>query len=89
VRAKNTYHRGLPCGYLCEEVQIPATKNKGSVLLSVHTHQMMHFNLAANKLLGYSFSKEVAVELVTGHQAQNLRDAKEASSRYQLKPVEW
>ena len=43
----------------------------------MHSCQLLQFELAANTLVGDSFSKETEVELATGQQAEPPRDARD------------
>ena len=56
---------------------------KGGIPAADHSRQLMQLALAANKLVGDSFSKEVEAQLATGQQAEEPR---EAQSRKRPRP---
>ena len=62
----------LEAKYHILQQQIP-----GKVPVAVHSRHLMQFELAANTLVGDSFSKETGAELATGQQGAPPRDARD------------
>ena len=73
IITKGIYHDDtLEAKYHILQQQIP-----GRVPAAVHSRQLMQFELAANTLVGDSFSKETEAELATGQQGAPPRDARD------------
>ena len=73
IITKGMYHDDtLEAKYNILQAQIP-----GKVPAAVHSRQLMQFELAANALVGESFSKETEAELATGQQAAPPREGKD------------
>ena len=76
IITKGMYHDDtLEAKYHILQQQIP-----GKVPAAVHSRQLMQFELAANTLVGDSFSKETEAELATGQQAPP-REAKKKGEK--------
>ena len=74
---KGMYHDDtLEAKHHILQQQIP-----GKVPAAVHSRQLMQFELAANTLVGDSFSKETEAELATGQQAAPPRDARDQKKK--------